>query len=242
VKHLGERLSALIDGELKPAQREQVLIHLARCDACRGEAVALRAVKQRLRALGEATVAMGLSDRLLSLVAGAGAGGAARRPFLARHRGAAIARRRPVWVAALAAAAALGLAVPAAGFLAGGQRQAPDPSVTPAVDMFLVQHAITTGQAPAAPAASATAVTRPLAPVSRSASAAPRAVPASARAVAPATGTVSATPRARATAASAGWLSGSLARAVSPPRSAPAFRSPGAVRGAGPWGLAPGAP
>mgnify|MGYP003694137645 CR=1 FL=1 len=38
---LGERLSALIDGELNDAQRERVLAHLARCEDCRREAAAL---------------------------------------------------------------------------------------------------------------------------------------------------------------------------------------------------------
>ena len=57
MSHLGERLSALIDGELSDAQRERVLAHLAGCEPCRGEAVALRALKRRMHALGDATAA-----------------------------------------------------------------------------------------------------------------------------------------------------------------------------------------
>ena len=42
MSHLGQRLSALIDGELSDSQRDRVLAHLAGCDECRQEAVALR--------------------------------------------------------------------------------------------------------------------------------------------------------------------------------------------------------
>ena len=37
------------------------------------------------------------------------------------------------------------------GLLAGGDRPPPGPKVVPAVDVFMVQHAITTGQVPAQP-------------------------------------------------------------------------------------------
>jgi anti-sigma factor RsiW len=36
VSHLGHRLSALIDGELDGDDRDRVLMHLARCEPCRG--------------------------------------------------------------------------------------------------------------------------------------------------------------------------------------------------------------
>ena len=39
----------------------------------------------------------------------------------------------------------------AAAFFAGGEQPTPGPKVTPAVDTFLVQHAITTGQVPVQP-------------------------------------------------------------------------------------------
>ena len=44
MSHLGQRLSALIDGELNHTQRERVLAHLAQCEPCRLEAAALPAV------------------------------------------------------------------------------------------------------------------------------------------------------------------------------------------------------
>ena len=53
-RHLGERLSALIDGELSDTQRERVLAHLAGCEDCRREAAALRLLKRRMHTLGDA--------------------------------------------------------------------------------------------------------------------------------------------------------------------------------------------
>jgi anti-sigma factor RsiW len=68
--HLGRRLSALIDGELDPSERERVLIHMTRCDACRDEVAALRMLKRRMSALGEAAAGAalgGLTGRLMGL-------------------------------------------------------------------------------------------------------------------------------------------------------------------------------
>ncbi|HEY6275772.1 MAG TPA: zf-HC2 domain-containing protein, partial [Streptosporangiaceae bacterium] len=86
-RHLGERLSALIDGELSHAQRERVLAHLARCDSCRREAGALRLLKRRMHALGDSDTATAdpaggdaLTWRLLALVPAAGRGPGPRRP------------------------------------------------------------------------------------------------------------------------------------------------------------------
>ncbi|MFC5185402.1 anti-sigma factor family protein [Actinomadura harenae] len=48
---LGERLTALVDGELGHEERERALRHLAGCAPCRVEADALRRLKARLRGL-----------------------------------------------------------------------------------------------------------------------------------------------------------------------------------------------
>ena len=72
MSHLGERLSALIDGELSHQQRERVLAHLANCAPCRREAAALRMLKQRMHALGEATADTALTDRLIAVAGVAG--------------------------------------------------------------------------------------------------------------------------------------------------------------------------
>ena len=71
-RHLGERLSALIDGELNDAQRERVLAHLARCEDCRREAAALRMLKRRMHTLGDAAAGDALTWRLLALGGGEG--------------------------------------------------------------------------------------------------------------------------------------------------------------------------
>jgi len=142
VSHLGYRLSALIDGELSHEQRERVLAHLARCQPCRREAAALRALKQRMHALGEATAGTALTDRLVAL--GARYPGQSGR---GRPR-----RRWPVRSIAVACLAVAGLGLPVAAFLAGGGQQEPGPTITPAVDMFVLQHEISTGEYPAASA------------------------------------------------------------------------------------------
>ncbi len=66
-RHLGERLSALIDGELSDTQRERVLAHLAGCEDCRREAAALRLLKRRMHTLGDAAGGDALTWRLLAL-------------------------------------------------------------------------------------------------------------------------------------------------------------------------------
>jgi anti-sigma factor RsiW len=68
--HLGQRLSALIDGELDPSERERVLIHMTKCGSCRDEVAALRMLKRRMNALGEAAAGAalaGLTGRLMGL-------------------------------------------------------------------------------------------------------------------------------------------------------------------------------
>jgi hypothetical protein len=67
VTHLGQRLSALIDGELDGSERERVFLHMARCGSCRDEVAALRMLKRRMNALGEAAAGSGLTGRLMSM-------------------------------------------------------------------------------------------------------------------------------------------------------------------------------
>ncbi|WP_083939696.1 anti-sigma factor family protein [Nocardiopsis chromatogenes] len=66
-EHLGERLSALVDGELGAAERDRALIHLASCDACRFEADMLRRLKRRLHGLDGPEPASDLLGRLSAL-------------------------------------------------------------------------------------------------------------------------------------------------------------------------------
>ncbi len=131
MSHPGQWLSALIDGELDGAQRDRVLAHLAGCDSCRRECAALRALKQRMTTLSEADADTSLVQRLLAMPPPAGEQGHPRR----------LGRRTAVLVAAASSVTVAGLAT--AAFLAGGGDPQPGPTVTPAVDVFMIQHAIT---------------------------------------------------------------------------------------------------
>src|SRR6202035_887116 len=150
MSHLGQRISALIDGELSDTERDRVLTHLAGCDECRQEAVALRALKHRMHSLGEAMVDAALTGRLMAMAMPPDG-----RPWTARQswrpRGTFPAARMLTAGILAPRVAALG----AAAFFAGGEPQAPGPKVTPAVGTFLVQHAIVTGDLPMTPASGA---------------------------------------------------------------------------------------
>jgi Putative zinc-finger len=67
MSHLGRWLSALVDGELDPEERDRVLNHLAHCDGCLSEANAMRALKRRLTALGGASDDSAIAGRLIEL-------------------------------------------------------------------------------------------------------------------------------------------------------------------------------
>jgi hypothetical protein len=149
MSHLGQRLSALIDGELGDAERDRVLAHLARCDACRQDAIALRALKRRMHSLGEAMVDAALTGRLMAVGATDEPGPwPPRAPW--RSRTGSSAPR--LLAAGILASAVAGLG--AAAFYAGGDQHVPGPRVTPAVDTFLIQHDNVTGEVPVAPASS----------------------------------------------------------------------------------------
>jgi len=77
--HLGERLSALIDGELGAADHERALIHLAKCESCRFEADMMRRLKRRLTGLGEPEPDMDFMGRLMSQPGLGGPGGPGAR-------------------------------------------------------------------------------------------------------------------------------------------------------------------
>src|ERR1700722_13860859 len=146
MSHLGQRISALIDGELSDTERDRVLTHIAGCDECRQEAVALRALKHRMHSLGEAMVDAALTGRLMAMAMPPdGRPWTARPPW--RPRGGSPAAR--MLTAGILASTVAGLG--AAAFFVGGGQPAPRPHGTPAVDTFLVQHAIVTGDLPVTP-------------------------------------------------------------------------------------------
>jgi anti-sigma factor RsiW len=153
MSHLGHRLSALIDGELDDYERDRVLVHLAGCDSCREDAVALRTLKRRMNALGEAAADSAFTSRLMGLAQPSGAataGGHARWSQMAAGSVPTHEREiRPSWYVAFGATAAVLVGVGTAAFLAGGSREQPEPRVTPAVDTYVLQHDLMTGIAPA---------------------------------------------------------------------------------------------
>jgi anti-sigma factor RsiW len=155
--HLGHRLSALIDGELDAMERDRVLVHLAGCEPCRGEAIALRTLKRRMNALGEAAADAALTRRLIGLAqpgGPAGSAGAGLGPWPRMAESGPIGSGRggrdvrPAWYVAFGATAVVLVGVGTAAFLAGGGTGQPGPRVTPAVDTYVLQHDLMSGMAP----------------------------------------------------------------------------------------------
>lgn len=160
--HLGDRITALIDGELGHAERDRVLVHLAGCAECRVEADALRRVKRRVSGLGDAAPA----DRLLhKLQAMAEPGdplpprvsrlpGHSRsrprtvRPVDNRPRRAAMRHRRPRGRYLIAGAAALAVFGVGSAAFAAGSEPGSVPRVAPSIEQYAVEHALTSGDIP----------------------------------------------------------------------------------------------
>ncbi|AXE22836.1 hypothetical protein C0216_04655 [Streptomyces globosus] len=66
-QHLGDRLAALVDGELSHDTRERVLAHLATCPKCRAEADAQRRLKAMFVESAPPPLSAGLLARLQGL-------------------------------------------------------------------------------------------------------------------------------------------------------------------------------
>ncbi len=162
MSHLGDRLSALVDGELDGADRDRAHAHLAGCAQCRAEAAELRALKQKLRELMSGAPAEAAMTRRLIAMTGPGGPMPPRRRLLRvvpRHRSAAVPvpsrpgprrprsarRRRYLVLGTVSLVVGLGTA---AFTLGGGGDAAPGPRITPPVEMYSVEHAITTGEVP----------------------------------------------------------------------------------------------
>lgn len=163
MSHLGERLSALVDGELNGAELDRANAHLAACQTCRDEAFAIRVLKRELKMLADVPQE---SEMVARLVAMTGPGGPIppRRPTRGR-RGASWRRSsrpgtsrpgssRPGearFKRRYTVAGAVGIAVislSAAAFSAGGGNGVPAPRITPPMQFYSVEHAITTGDVP----------------------------------------------------------------------------------------------
>jgi anti-sigma factor RsiW len=174
VSHLGDILSALVDGELSGAELDRASAHLAACDECQREASSLRQLKQELRALAGACDAEGIASRLLALTSEDGLDiqsparyserdggdrprpGAARRPaarpgttgpYTARRPGQARRRRGRYVLWGTVSLVVVGIGTAAFG-MGGGAGGGPGPRITPQVEVFDVEHAANSGDVP----------------------------------------------------------------------------------------------
>ncbi|MGW0804352.1 anti-sigma factor family protein [Nonomuraea sp. NPDC002799] len=85
--HLGERVSALVDGELNHTERERALAHLTFCADCRREVESMRALKSRLRSLEGPVMPADLTMSLLRMAEPGGPLPPRERPFPSRTFG-----------------------------------------------------------------------------------------------------------------------------------------------------------
>jgi hypothetical protein len=180
MSHLGDLLSALVDGELSGAELDRANAHLAACGACRVEANALRRLKDDLRSLAEpagVTDTDEITGRLLAMAAKADADDQVPRPrtggdpgasgdlggnrprrlrapgrrarteryaVMARRRKGALRRRRAryvLWTTLSLIVVGIGTAFGLGGGSTG-------PKVTPQLEVFDAQHAVTAGDVP----------------------------------------------------------------------------------------------
>ena len=178
MSHLGDQLSALVDGELSGAELDRANAHLASCGACRVEAHALRRLKHELHSLAEpagVTDTDQITSRLLALAPKAGwdaqvprprkgggpgdlGGSRPRRlramgrragtgPYAVTARGATAVRRLRrgryvVWTTLSLIVVGIGTAA----FGMGGGSTGP--KITPQLEVFDAQHAVTSGDVP----------------------------------------------------------------------------------------------
>jgi anti-sigma factor RsiW len=167
VSHPRQQLSALIDGELDPSERDRVLIHVTGCAACQEEVAALRMLKRRMSTLGEAAAGAAFAEltwRLSQLSqapdqsrpAGAEAPSDSRWhadhparqwPFPAQS-GKSEQRAGRYFLGGSLVLFMVGLST--AAVIAGGEPQpnAPAPPTVPSVDVMVVPHEVINGLAP----------------------------------------------------------------------------------------------
>ncbi|MCI0687446.1 MAG: zf-HC2 domain-containing protein [Sporichthyaceae bacterium] len=175
--HLGERIGALVDGELDHEERDRLLGHVAGCPDCRVELDAQRKIKSRLANAHGPDVPPALLAKLLNLaepggplppvrrpvgpsypVASAPPPRTARtdsagRPVAARPGSAGPGRSRPRRGGRryiyLTSVGALSVSLIALGTaFAAGDAGGAGPRVNPPVDRFILEHATTSDGVP----------------------------------------------------------------------------------------------
>ena len=127
--HLGDALSAFLDGELGPGERAAAESHLTACDHCRSELDRAAVARAQVRALPSVEPPAGWRQRMLQQRPAAGVRGPAAT-------GVPLQRRRRAAVAALVASAAASVTL--LRLVSGAQTP-----VTPAVGRLVEAHAAT---------------------------------------------------------------------------------------------------
>jgi anti-sigma factor RsiW len=173
MSHLGDLLSALVDGELSGTELDRANAHLAACEVCQAEASSLRRLKQDLRALAASCDADGITGRLLAMTGDDGLAarlsarsaepGSARPPLLPRPRQQAgqdparprsgrprtgVPRRRRGRYVLWATVSLVVVGTGTAAFGMGGGGGSTGPRITPQVEVFDVEHAASSGDVP----------------------------------------------------------------------------------------------
>jgi len=170
-QHLGERISALVDGELGHQERDRALAHIAHCPPCRSQLEEERRVKDRLATAPAPPASPALSARLLALAEpgepmpprerrmpltpvvptlpapGRGRPGGRTDPRGPGRLRASTPRRRRARYTAATAVSAVGLVLGTA-FMAGAAPQQPGAPVLPPAAELSVEHAATTSGQP----------------------------------------------------------------------------------------------
>ena len=164
--HLGDRVSALADGQLTPAATERALSHVAGCDHCAAELAAARQARRMLAGVCDVRPEGDLTARLLALGCAPAFAPPDGRPVAApRPSTPEPASRLTSWWPALAGSDALtgelhtprrglrvlvgsvtGLSVVAVGlFVLGGRSEVVTPSARPSEALSLLGQTDTTG-------------------------------------------------------------------------------------------------
>jgi anti-sigma factor RsiW len=136
-RHAGDRLAALVDGRLAPAERERVMAHLAGCARCRADYDTQLALKGVLGELRNPGAPSDLQARLARLPVTPDEGGSSnRRPRMSAHRRVAVAGVAAGSVAVIT----LGTA-----YAVGGEAGEP---VVPQVSRYMTDHTAVTSDLP----------------------------------------------------------------------------------------------
>ena len=137
INHLGDRLSAFVDGELDHDARERVLVHLARCTDCLQAVDVERQTKARLTAATGPELPPALAARLTGI---ATTSVRSRPRHVVRVTGPRRSRARRKRRAAATSGAVLVGALSTAFAVGGGPAEGAP--VTPNVSRYTVEHGV----------------------------------------------------------------------------------------------------